>query len=259
MTVRKNQAQLTADEKRALHQRAARTQAQRPYDRFVTTHNAFIMGDTDYGDRVGHRSPSFLPWHRRFLLEFESALQPVDPVGDAAVLGLDRGPHRPLLPLGRRLPRRHRPRRRRAGDWTAPSPTRPASWTINVRVDGRDVPAPRRSARASSSCRPRPRWTSVLAMPVYDISPWNSASGGFRNQLEGWRGANLPQPRARVGRRPDGHRGLPQRPGVLDAPRLHRPAVGRVAARATRSPPTCPPPPPRTSSTCTTPCGRGTT
>ena len=48
------------------------------YDAFVTTHNAFILGDTDHGERTGHRSPSFLPWHRRFLLGFERALQEVD-------------------------------------------------------------------------------------------------------------------------------------------------------------------------------------
>jgi tyrosinase len=28
-------------------------------------------------------------------------------------------------------------------------------------------------------------------MPVYDMPPWNSASDGFRNHLEGWRGVNL--------------------------------------------------------------------
>lgn len=78
MTVRKNQATLSADEKRAFTNALIELKRTGAYDRFVTTHNGFIMSDTDSGDRVGHRSPSFLPWHRRFLLEFEAALQTVD-------------------------------------------------------------------------------------------------------------------------------------------------------------------------------------
>lgn len=79
MTIRKNQASLTPEEKRAFVAALLELKRTGRYDRFVTTHNGFIMGDTDSGDRVGHRSPSFLPWHRRFLLEFEAALQAVDP------------------------------------------------------------------------------------------------------------------------------------------------------------------------------------
>jgi tyrosinase len=78
MTVRKNQANLTADEKRRFVATLIELKRTGRYDRFVTTHNAFILGDTDNGERVGHRSPSFLPWHRRFLLDFERALQSVD-------------------------------------------------------------------------------------------------------------------------------------------------------------------------------------
>lgn len=79
MTVRKNQANLTADEKRRFVDALLQLKRSGKYDAFVTTHNAFILGDTDNGERTGHRSPSFLPWHRRFLLEFERALQSVDP------------------------------------------------------------------------------------------------------------------------------------------------------------------------------------
>ncbi|WP_229832566.1 tyrosinase family protein, partial [Streptomyces purpureus] len=79
MTVRKNQALLTAAEKKRFVDAVLELKRNGQYDTFVTTHNAFIMGDTDTGDRVGHRSPSFLPWHRRFLIQFEQALQAVDP------------------------------------------------------------------------------------------------------------------------------------------------------------------------------------
>ncbi|MET9621687.1 MULTISPECIES: tyrosinase family protein [unclassified Streptomyces] len=189
MTVRKNQATLTADEKRRFVDALLELKRSGRYDTFVTTHNAFIMSDTDSGDRVGHRSPSFLPWHRRFLIEFEQALQSVD----AAV----------ALPYW---------------DWTADRTSRSSlwapdflggtgrardgrvtdgafaragnRWTINVRVDGRDFL--RRDLGAGGRQLPtRAEVDSVLAMETYDTAPWNSSSDGFRNHLEGWRGVNL--------------------------------------------------------------------
>ncbi|MGW6963118.1 tyrosinase MelC2 [Streptomyces zaomyceticus] len=189
MTVRKNQAALTADEKRRLINALLELKRSGRYDTFVTTHNAFIMSDTDNGDRVGHRSPSFLPWHRRFLIEFEQALQSVD----ATV----------ALPYW---------------DWTADRTSRSSlwapdflggtgrardgqvldgafarsgnRWTITVRVDGRDYL--RRDIGAGGRQLPtRAEVDSVLAMETYDTAPWNSSSDGFRNHLEGWRGVNL--------------------------------------------------------------------
>ncbi|MEU9701540.1 tyrosinase family protein [Streptomyces sp. NPDC047981] len=189
MTVRKNQATLTADEKKRFVDALLELKRSGRYDAFVTTHNAFIMGDTDSGDRVGHRSPSFLPWHRRYLIEFEQALQSVD----ATV----------ALPYW---------------DWTADRTARSSlwapdflggtgrvrdgqvmdgafarggnRWTINVRVDGRDFL--RRDLGAGGRQLPtRAEVDSVLAMETYDMAPWNSSSDGFRNHLEGWRGVNL--------------------------------------------------------------------
>ncbi len=92
MTVRKNQSALTADEKRRFVAALVELKRSGRYDEFVTTHNAFIVSDTDNGERDGHRSPSFLPWHRRFLLEFERRAAVGGRLGGAAVLGLDRRP-----------------------------------------------------------------------------------------------------------------------------------------------------------------------
>ena len=61
MTVRKNQADLTADEKRRFTGAVLELKRSGRYDEFVRTHNGFIMSDTDTGERTGHRSPSFLP------------------------------------------------------------------------------------------------------------------------------------------------------------------------------------------------------
>ncbi|MFI8287580.1 tyrosinase family protein [Streptomyces sp. NPDC085614] len=189
MTVRKNQATLDADEKRRFVNALLELKRSGRYDTFVTTHNAFIMSDTDSGDRVGHRSPSFLPWHRRFLIEFEQALQSVDatvnlPYWDWTA---DRTSRSSLWApdfLGGTG-------RARDGQVTDGAFARTGNrWTINVRVDGRDFL--RRDLGAGGRQLPtRAEVDSVLAMETYDTAPWNSSSDGFRNHLEGWRGVNL--------------------------------------------------------------------
>ncbi|WP_426367488.1 tyrosinase MelC2 [Streptomyces sp. E-08] len=189
MTVRKNQATLTADEKRRFVNALLELKRSGQYDAFVTTHNAFIMSDTDSGDRVGHRSPSFLPWHRRFLIQFEQALRSVDatvtlPYWDWTA---DRTSRSSLWApdfLGGTG-------RARDGQVTdGPFARTGNRWTINVRVDGRDYL--RRDLGAGGRQLPtRAEVDSVLAMETYDTAPWNSSSDGFRNHLEGWRGVNL--------------------------------------------------------------------
>lgn len=172
MTVRKNQATLSADEKRRFVNALLELKRSGRYDTFVTTHNAFIMSDTDNGDRVGHRSPSFLPWHRRFLIEFEQALQSVDPTVNLPYWDwtADRTSRSSLWApdfLG------GTGRARDGQVLDGPFARSGNRWTITVRVDGRDY------------------LRRDLAMETYDTAPWNSSSDGFRNHLEGWRGVNL--------------------------------------------------------------------
>jgi tyrosinase len=183
MTVRKNQSALTADEKRRFVAALLELKRSGRYDEFVTTHNAFIVSDTDDGERTGHRSPSFLPWHRRFLLEFERALQSVDasvalPYWDWSV---DRSPRASLwAPDFLGGTGRERDGRVTDGPFSASS----GNWPINVRVDGRTFL--RRSLGGGRSQLPTPAEVeSVLSIPTYDMAPWNSASDGFRNHLEG--------------------------------------------------------------------------
>ncbi|MDH6579303.1 tyrosinase family protein [Kitasatospora sp. MAP5-34] len=189
MAVRKNQATLTAQEKRGFVNAVLALKANGGYDAFVTTHNSFITSDTDDGERTGHRSPSFLPWHRRFLLQFEQALQAIDPTVS--------------LPYW---------------DWTADQTSSSSlwgddflggdgqssdsqvttgafafsggNWTLNVSSDNRNFL--RRALGAGVASLPsKDDVNSVLAISTYDAAPWNSASEGFRNNLEGWRGVNL--------------------------------------------------------------------
>ncbi|MDH6131062.1 tyrosinase [Kitasatospora sp. MAA4] len=189
MAVRKNQATLTAQEKRAFVNAVLELKRQGGYDTFVSTHNSFIMSDTDDGERTGHRSPSFLPWHRRFLLQFEQALQAIDPTvtlpywdwttdrtADASIWGADF-----LGGDGR------------SSDGqvtTGPFAFGAGKWTITVSPDNRNYLL--RSLGAGVADLPtRADVDSVLALSDYDTPPWNSSSDGFRNNLEGWRGVNL--------------------------------------------------------------------
>ncbi|MFJ7204152.1 tyrosinase family protein [Streptomyces sp. NPDC098789] len=189
MTVRKNQATLTPAEKRAFTSALVELKRTGGYDRFVTTHNGFIMSDTDSSDRVGHRSPSFLPWHRRFLIEFETALQRIDPTVALPYWDwtADRT-SRSSLWAADFLGGTGRARDGQVMD--GPFAYAAGKWPVNVRVDGRSY-LRRALGTGVAELPTKAEVDSVLAMAVYDAAPWNSASNGFRNNLEGWRGVNL--------------------------------------------------------------------
>ncbi|MFD9570214.1 tyrosinase family protein [Streptomyces sp. NPDC059982] len=189
MTVRKNQATLTSEEKRALTNALLELKRTGVYDRYVAAHNNFLLSDSDFGDRVGHRSPSFLPWHRRFLLDFEAALQKVDPKVSLPYWDwtVDRTPASSLWAADF-LGGTNRARDGQVLD--GPFARAGGNWAITAGVDGRDFL--RRTLGAGGAQLPtKAEVNAVLAMTVYDTAPWNSASDGFRNHLEGWRGANL--------------------------------------------------------------------
>lgn len=189
MAVRKNQATLSAAEKRNFVNALLELKRTGRYDGFVRTHNAFIMSDSDTSERVGHRSPSFLPWHRRLLIEFEQALQSVDssvtlPYWDwsadrttsASIWGEDF------------LGGDGRPEDSQVA--TGPFSYGSGKWPITLNVDDRPY-LQREMGQAVAELPTQDDVDSVLAMTTYDMAPWNSASNGFRNHLEGWRGVNL--------------------------------------------------------------------
>ncbi|MFD8939241.1 tyrosinase family protein [Streptomyces sp. NPDC059578] len=134
-------------------------------------------------------APSFLPWHRRFLLEFERALQREapgvtvpywdwtaarSPVGspwtDDLLGGTGRGTERQVA--------------------TGPF-ARANGWIVRENITDDDFLV--RDLGRPSNPFPLPSQDELaLAMreSVYDVEPWNSTvSSGFRNGLEGWTGA----------------------------------------------------------------------
>ncbi|MER5726786.1 tyrosinase family protein [Streptomyces sp. NPDC002138] len=189
MTVRKNQAKLTPEEKRAFTNALLELKRTGVYDRFVSAHNSFLMADSDFGNRVAHRGPSFLPWHRRFLLDFEAELQKVNPKVSLPYWDwtADRAPDSSLWAadfLGGT--RRARDGQVLDGPFAYPA----GKWPITAGVDARQYL--RRGLGAGGVQLPtKAEVNAVLAMAEYDAAPWNSAANGFRNHLEGWRGANI--------------------------------------------------------------------
>ncbi|MFD9634648.1 tyrosinase family protein [Streptomyces violascens] len=184
---RKNQRNLSSAERRAFVSAVLELKRTGVYDQFVRTHIAFYVSDGDVGLRVAHMAPSFLPWHRRFLLVFEQALQRVNPRVTLPYWDWTRD-NSPASSLwsedfmggnGRR------------GDFqvmTGPFAYARGQWEISVNVtEGRFLA--RDMGRPSNPTRlPTPADVNrALADPVYDVAPWDSTSWtGFRNKIEGW-------------------------------------------------------------------------
>ncbi|MEU6124519.1 tyrosinase family protein [Streptomyces sp. NPDC047123] len=187
---RRNQSGLSRAERRRFVDALLKLKRRGEYDEFVRMHIDFYVSDGERSLRVAHMAPSFFPWHRRFLLEFERALQRIDsgvsvPYWDWT---RDRGPAASLWGEdlmggnGRREDRQV---------MTGPFAYRGGQWTIKEGVtDGdfltRDFGRPQDPVEL-----PTPQdleW--AMADPRYDVAPWDStAPEGFRNRLEGWTSA----------------------------------------------------------------------
>ncbi|MEU7564495.1 tyrosinase family protein [Streptomyces fradiae] len=184
---RKDQRDLTKAERRRFVAAVLELKRSGRYDEYVRTHVRYYNADGETGLRTAHMAPSFLPWHRQYLLDFERDLRQIDrtvtvPYWDWT---RDRGPVGPLWGEdfmggnGRR------------GDHqvtTGPFAYRTGDWPITVGVTenrfltrdfghpGDPVELPTRSELA---------WATEERM--YDVAPWDSTGrGGFRNRLEGW-------------------------------------------------------------------------
>ncbi|WP_433260577.1 tyrosinase family protein [Actinosynnema sp. CS-041913] len=190
MGIRKNQQNLTATERSNLVNALLTLKQNGRYDLFVRLHIDRANGDSDWSTRIGHRSPSFLPWHRKYLIDFELALQEVDPsvtlpywdwttAGSTSTLWSNdfMGPNGTST-----------------ANWrvnAGPFAQSTGRWTLNVRSDSANYL--RRSFGTGGLRLPAAsEVSSVLGLTTYDTSPWNSTStNSFRNYLEGFRGPNV--------------------------------------------------------------------
>ncbi|WP_406105109.1 tyrosinase family protein [Streptomyces sp. NBC_01003] len=184
---RQNQSALTAAQKKRFVSALLAIKRSGRYDEFVRLHVEFYVGDGDGGQRVAHMAPTFLPWHRQFLLEFEGALQRVDPGVSVPYWDwtVDRSPTSSLWGEGFLGGNGRRSDRRVT---TGPFAYGSGHWPIKEGVtEGeyltRDFGRPHDPIELPT--KDELAW--AMRDALYDSAPWNSTSSrGFRNKVEGW-------------------------------------------------------------------------
>ncbi len=207
LRVRKNVKTLTAEERRDYVEAVlALKSVPSPYDPELSYYDQFVAWHLGlYPCGMGHEmtrahgGPMFLPWHRLFLLHFETALREVsgkpvtvpywdwtDPASTAVVfaedfMGGDGDPSDEFA--------------------VTTGPFRKGRWTLRVHPTGLEWSASATtyltrhfgSLPAFMSLPTAEDVTFVLARPRYDVTPYDAGSDpnlSFRNALEGfWRDA----------------------------------------------------------------------
>ncbi|MDT9700197.1 tyrosinase family protein [Streptomyces sp. P17] len=184
---RKDVSTLTRTERRRLVKALLELKRRGVYDEFVRTHIEYYVSDGEGGLRTAHMTPSFLPWHRQFLLELERALRRVDSSVTLPYWDWTKDRTAAAAPwtadllggTGRRVDRQV---------MTGPFAYAEGNWTIKESVrDGKFLTRDLGRARDPIALPTKKDLEGALADPVYDASPWDStARKGFRNKLEGW-------------------------------------------------------------------------
>ncbi|WP_405872625.1 MULTISPECIES: tyrosinase family protein [unclassified Streptomyces] len=185
--VRKDASKLTSDERRRFVNALLEIKWRGEYDEFVRLHIAYYTSDGEDGLRSAHMGPSFLPWHRRFLLDLERALQRVDPSVTVPYWDWTRDRSKTAVPWTDDLLGGNG----RSGDHQVvdgPFAYAQGYWPIREGItDGAFLTRDLGRARNPISLPSKKELESALAEKVYDTWPWDSTcTKGFRNKLEGW-------------------------------------------------------------------------
>ncbi|MEU1402316.1 tyrosinase family protein [Streptomyces sp. NPDC005728] len=184
---RKNVSRLTRTERQRFVSALLEVKRRGEYDEFVRMHIAHYKPDGEKGLRTAHMAPSFLPWHRKLLLELERALRRVDASVTVPYWDWTRDRTATSLPWtddllggnGRRSDRQvmNGPFAFRAGHWRITEGVTSGEYLT------RDLGRARNPLQLPTGRE----LESALADPVYDTAPWDSTvAKGFRNTLEGW-------------------------------------------------------------------------
>ncbi|MGW6643790.1 tyrosinase [Streptomyces sp. A244] len=184
---RKDVSTLTRTEKRRFVKAMLEVKRRGEYDEFVRTHIEYYTSDGEDGLRTAHMAPSFLPWHRQFLLELEKALRRVDASVSVPYWDWTRDRTTTSAPwtadllggTGRRSDRQV---------MTGPFAYAEGNWTIKEGItDEEFLTRDLGRARDPIQLPTEAELERALKDPLYDVSPWDSTAGkGFRNKLEGW-------------------------------------------------------------------------
>ncbi|KUN83353.1 tyrosinase [Streptomyces bungoensis] len=184
---RKNVSTLTPTERRRFVNALLTVKRRGEYDEFVRTHIEYYTPDGEQGLRAAHMAPSFLPWHRKFLLELERALRRVDASVTVPYWDWTRDRTARSVPWTADLLGGNG----RASDrqvMTGPFAYGAGHWPVKVNVtDGHFLTRDLGRARSPIQLPTAAELEGALSDPVYDVAPWDSTVGrGFRNKLEGW-------------------------------------------------------------------------
>jgi tyrosinase len=184
---RKDVSTLTRAERRRLVKALLELKRRGEYDEFVRMHIEYYVSDGEGGLRTAHMTPSFLPWHRQFLLDLERALRRVDPSVTLPYWDWTKDRSAASAPwtadllggTGRRSDRQV---------MTGPFAYAEGNWTLRENVtDGRFLTRDLGRVRDPIALPTKRDLEWALADPVYDAPPWDSTvRKGFRNKLEGW-------------------------------------------------------------------------
>lgn len=185
--VRKDAGTLTATEKRRFVKALLEVKRRGEYDEFVRMHLAYYSSDGERGLRTAHMAPSFLPWHRRFLLDLEDALRRVDSAVTLPYWDWTRDRTATAAPWTADLLGGNG-RRSDQQVMTGPFAYGQGNWTIAVGVtDGEFLTRDLGRRRDPVDLPTTSDLERALKDPVYDVAPWDSTvTRGFRNKLEGW-------------------------------------------------------------------------
>ncbi|MER7958736.1 tyrosinase family protein [Streptomyces sp. NPDC096030] len=184
---RKNQRDLTSAERKKFVAAVLELKRSGKYDDFVRTHIDYYVADGDNRLRVAHMTPSFLPWHRKFLLEFERALRRIDPTVTVPYWDWTRD-NTPAASLWSEDFMGGNGRREDLQVMTGPFAYAGGRWAVkHGMTEGRFLTRDFGRPQDPVTLPTKAQLDAVMRETVYDVEPWNSTSrSGFRNTLEGW-------------------------------------------------------------------------
>ena len=178
MTVRKNQATLTAQEKSRFVAAIKALKRSGMYDHHVRDHMTAVLS---IRPNPAHQGPAFFPWHRYCLYVFERELQMVDPGVTIPYWDWTRD----SSPTSSIWAADFMGGNGRSTDlqvMTGPFAYSTGEWTLTVRDNNRTPPFLRRSFGVLQSSLPTATQAArSLGLTPYDAAPWNSTtSNGYR-------------------------------------------------------------------------------